>query len=523
MLNWHSGNGAFAEITDFTAGSGADHDVVDISEILGSVLTGYTSGTDPFTAGFMQVVDDGGDTILQVNVDGVGSDWENVLTLDGVDFTTLTFANFSPSYSPTGTGENLSDPPGQNSNIVGSGSADTIAGNDGNDTIYGGAGDDSLDAGTGNDYVDGQGGNDSIVGGDGNDNLHGGDGADTVDGQGDNDSLYGENGNDCLLGDSGAGPDYIDGGAGDDTLIGHDGNDTFYDYQGNNSPEGDAGNDVFNLVGYGSGTDVFTGGTGQDTYYVNWTPGSATDEIKDFATGAGGDGWNIDALFSHFSGYNSAYGTNPFIEQDSPGTHGPYLQLAADGAGNTLLQISPNGDSTWFDIVKIDGVIDPNTLTNVGGYSPTGVGINLPGSSDGDVINGTSDADTISGNDGYDTVLGHNGDDTISGGNQNDQLFGQGGNDTISGDAGDDTISDSSSAMALPSVRAILGNSFGPKIKRASTKISMSSGMPIPNIYSTPTTAMLRGVSPKANVRVQSGSGKVKANGPVKKGQETPR
>ena len=193
--------------------------------------------------------------------------------------------------------------------------------------------------------------------------------------------------------------------------------------------------------------DNFSGGPGQDTYILNWTPGSATDEIHDFDTSAGGDGWNIDALFGHFSGYDTADGTNPFIAQDSPGTHGPYLRLLASGT-DTLLEISPNGDSTWFDIVKIDGVA-PAALTNFGGYSPTGVGAILTGSSDGDIINGTSDADTISGNDGYDTVFGHNGDDSISGGNQNDQLFGQGGNDTISGDAGDDTISDFESANNL--------------------------------------------------------------------------
>src|SRR5207302_955431 len=53
VLNWHPGNGSYTEITDFTAGSSGDH--IDINEVLNNVLTGYHSGDNPFTTGYMQL------------------------------------------------------------------------------------------------------------------------------------------------------------------------------------------------------------------------------------------------------------------------------------------------------------------------------------------------------------------------------------------------------------------------------------------------------------------------------------
>ena len=76
----------------------------------------------------------------------------------------------------------------------------------------------------------------------------------------------------------------------------------------------------------------------------------------------GGDGWSIDGLFGQMHGY--AGGDNPLLAQDPPGTHGPYLRLFDDGLGNTILQLSQDGDSTWNDVVKIDGAFVQHIMSS---------------------------------------------------------------------------------------------------------------------------------------------------------------
>ena len=101
-------------------------------------------------------------------------------------------------------------------------------------------------------------GNDGLFGSAGRDTLYGGDGDDVISGGPGNDVLYGGAGNDEIDGDEG--DDILHGGPGDDWL-----NDQF---QGTNKVYGDAGNDQ--LDSGGGANHYLNGGTGSDTYYINF-------------------------------------------------------------------------------------------------------------------------------------------------------------------------------------------------------------------------------------------------------------
>ncbi|QOV87807.1 calcium-binding protein [Humisphaera borealis] len=203
---------------------------------------------------------------------------------------------------------------------LGSVKAIVMNGNGGNDsltvsdlvlkpvTLNGGAGDDTLRGGGGNDTLNGGNGADTLDGGRGGDVFNGGAGVDTVtyasrtkslyvninniadDGEGfpdasvekdnvktDVENLKGGSAADWFMGSSAAntfqgfgGDDLLMGGAGDDVLIGGDGNDAFGGEGGGGADKyyGEAGDDFF----YGEGSDnvYFSGGDGDDEFYVTF-------------------------------------------------------------------------------------------------------------------------------------------------------------------------------------------------------------------------------------------------------------
>ncbi|MGD9922282.1 MAG: calcium-binding protein, partial [Pseudorhodoplanes sp.] len=142
--------GLQANITDFT--TGADGDTVDLTDVL-SYLTGY-AGNNPFGTGFLQLVQDGADTLLQVDSNGAtgGATFTTILRLENTTAASFTSENFTPAWPTDG-----SSPAGQ-----------TITGTTGNDQgetqINGTIGADIIDALAGSDVVYGDAGGDTIYG-----------------------------------------------------------------------------------------------------------------------------------------------------------------------------------------------------------------------------------------------------------------------------------------------------------------------------------------------------------------------
>jgi len=164
--------------------------------------------------------------------------------------------------------------------------ADFVSGGSGNDVLHGGEGNDRVYGGAGNDQALGEGGADAMKGGAGNDLLNGGDG---------NDNL--EYCDSCAFGsdDTGAGADVYVGGPGADTLWldEHPGGQTItLDGVANDGSPGEndnVGTDIESLLGSG-GTDTITGSAGPDII----SGGLGNDEIhggggNDDLTGSDGD------------------------------------------------------------------------------------------------------------------------------------------------------------------------------------------------------------------------------------------
>ncbi|MFM9938440.1 MAG: VCBS domain-containing protein [Hyphomicrobiaceae bacterium] len=254
-------------MTDFAAGAAGDK--LDISAILSGSLIGWDGDANPFGAGFLRVVQDGADTLLQVDRDGIGTGmaYVTLARLQNVDATTLTTENFTPGYPiiqaenhapfnvtafvPAGFIPETAEP----GEIVGTLSAtDVDAGDSLTFTLTGGdvelfeivgngirlkpgvtldfetatshmievVATDSRGATSGitqitlqvsdvfeSNVIDGTPGPDVLTGTPGDDTIFGYEGADTLSGGAGNDILDGGSGNNLLI-----------GGEGDDTLIG---------------------------------------------------------------------------------------------------------------------------------------------------------------------------------------------------------------------------------------------------------------------------------------------------------------
>ena len=163
-------------VSDFAAG--ANGDIIDINQLL--FLYGTYSSGNPFdpTLGFLRLVQQGADTSLQWDLNGVANggtnDWQTVITLQNTDASTLTADNFSPATSPEVGVFNLNIEGGAGDDpLTGTASADRLYGHDGNDTLLGLAGDDQLNGGAGNDRLDGGEGNDSAAYSSAHESVHG--------------------------------------------------------------------------------------------------------------------------------------------------------------------------------------------------------------------------------------------------------------------------------------------------------------------------------------------------------------
>ncbi|MCR5879491.1 calcium-binding protein [Phenylobacterium sp. J367] len=261
-------------VTDFA--TGASGDFLDLAALLTSRLTGWNGTDNVFEKGFLQLVQNGTATVLQINVDGQGDDFVDLLTLQNTSALMLTVDNLGYAVKPRIIGGAGADTfkldltaiqPNETVEVDGGGGGDVLEivtqvgtattitpsadglsleldlnGDGQPDIVVKGtaelvlngervvvSGDLSatglapntiyLNGTTGDDLLDASGMTslESV-------RANGDAGADTIRGGGDDDTLNGEDGDDSLQGNGG--PDILDGGAGNDTLEGGLGNDT---------------------------------------------------------------------------------------------------------------------------------------------------------------------------------------------------------------------------------------------------------------------------------------------------------
>lgn len=420
--------------------------------------------------------------------------------------------------------------------VFGSDQTDTITGDDNANELYGLDGNDTINGLGGNDYLSGGEGIDTINGGDGNDTILGDPGADTIDGgdgldyvnyvlsasginidmgvgtysggdaQGDNlvniEGIYGSELNDTITGDADnniiagfAGADNLDGGDGFDTLAYHFSpgavtvsllngtasggdaqGDTFTNFERLDGSDfadtltGDANDNVLN--GFG-GTDILSGGAGDDTFLALQTDGSHLDQFD------GGTGYDIvrftgNSTVTPYS-INLASINATDIESIRMGhDFRESLTLTAQDvidvtdADNIFEVLGHDTDAvtsgsiwTYIEDVMVDdeiyhqytsGAATVNIYLEIGSqtgfakpadsFTETTPNVFEANDNSNSSMSHTHDTEdtTATGKDGNDLIGTGLGNDTIDGGAGNDSLAGHGGDDQIDGGAGTDII-----------------------------------------------------------------------------------
>jgi len=424
-------------VTDFD--TGANGDVLVWDEI--PHQTGIPYGSNPFATGRARLLQNGADTLLQIDRDGAGTgyDFETLIRFENTQASAFNEGNigFDPSGEPP-VGETINGTADADY-LVGTTGGDTIYGRGGNDDIYGLLGDDIVYGGAGNDSITSSAGNDRSYGEDGDDYLN----AYRDEGMGtsqDRILLDGGNGNDLLFFNMRdtqfAGTLTAIGGAGDDRI-------TASGETGNLIVRAGFGNDEVYVETYGMQWDIRLG-AGQDVVHIfggysfydyNQTLGEASSiTIGDFQTGENGDEIVLsDTLIETLTGWYDD-GGNPFA--------GGYLQMIQYG-NDVLLQCRHTSGYYVTMVTFHDTVLTDFVYSNLGyNYDGSpGPGITWYGSQYDDYHNGTDGGDTLHGLGGNDLLYGLAGDDTIYGGDGNDWLEGYGGSNDLFGGSGNDNLS----------------------------------------------------------------------------------
>lgn len=436
-------------VTDFETGNGGDR--IELRGMLTALLPGWEQN-NPFGDGHLRLIQHGSDATLQLDADGGGDSWSDLIVFQDTSAKHFTAFNLD-GFPPDG-----SDPVGMV--ITGTDAWEDFDGTTGGDTINGMGGDDS---------IFGYAGNDSLLGGAGDDELNGGFGADTLVG-GDGDDQITASGEDVALGGTGddnirafydqteTGMATLNGGDGADQIeidlesfvrqgavvAGGDGDDTIYvSGAGKVVANGGAGDDHFELSDVGTKVSL-TLGAGVDTVELyTQVDASTLVTITDFKTGATGDRLDLQQVLNDdLTGWDQT--TNPFAAG--------FLRLQVEGY-DTALQYSANGDGVWQDLFLLKHVA-PGELTqeNLSGYPGDGAapnGMLIHGTSSPDDIFGGIGPDTIDGGAGNDELFGAAGDDSVIGGAGDDYLEGDYGADLVSGGAGEDSLQGSGGAATL--------------------------------------------------------------------------
>jgi large repetitive protein len=253
----------------------------------------------------------------------------------------------------------------------------------------------------------------------------------TVDGAGGNDILNGSSGDDILLGGEGndrltgnAGNDSLDGGLGNDSMIGGQGDDTYFV---------DSASDKLNEAAGAGNDSVFA--------WISWKLAANFENltITRNAINATGNavgnqltGNNVNNILDGGAGADimaGGYGNDTYV------------------VDNTLDSVSENADSGTELVKSSVTFNLGNNIENLlltGSAAINGYGNNLDnlmtGNNGVNTLKGEAGKDTLSGLAGNDILYGGIGDDSLTGGTGNDWLFGGVGADTLTGGTGADTF-----------------------------------------------------------------------------------
>ncbi|RZT10670.1 Hemolysin-type calcium-binding repeat-containing protein [Duganella sp. CF402] len=406
-------------ITDFAAGGGGDQ--LDLISLLQLYVPDGKLLLDPMAAGYLKLVQQGPNVLVQFDTDGNGSGTppRTILILDNVKVGTLTANNFAGRIvaAPWGDG-------------------------------YGTYGSDLLEGGTGANRLEAGGGDDTLVSGGGADTLLGGSGNDVY--------VLDANANTTIVEAANGGLDTVRTSLASYTLganleaLQYSGDSDFYG-MGNASSNiitSGEGNDT--LDGNGGG-DLLTGLGGDDIYVLR----SATDRVIEVADG-GNDLVQVSyANAAYTLAANVEYATltraaaagsltgndlnNYLIGNDAANTlNGGAGSDTLDGGAAADKLSGGKGD----DLYLVDNAGDTITeLANEGHdtVETTATKYTLAANVEDLRYTGTS-AFAGSGNDLANRVRGGSGNDTLLGGAGNDTLAGGGGIDAIDGGDGDDTV-----------------------------------------------------------------------------------
>jgi Ca2+-binding RTX toxin-like protein len=391
-------------VTDFETGDLGDR--LELLTYLVQRLDGWDPETNPFATQHLRLVQDGADTLLELDSDGAGASdtFAALLRLQNVAASGLNVYNLG-GYAGDGTTPDLTritGTPGLDQ-LWGTGGMDIIQGLGSQDEIFGGAGDDWIEGGGGDDLLYGQYGDDRLFGEAGTDNL--------VDQEGGDDQFFGGGERDYLVilrkDSMPLSNVLLDGGEGDDHL----------DFNALHRTDGATilggnGNDEIRIVG--EGEVVADAGAGADHVLINYSNG-----LFDLTLGDGADLVEIKADFGFGNGLVVVVGDfspgsdridlSNYLAQRLWGWDGAvnpfaagYLRLGQRGS-DVLLTIDRDGASgaESFSTLIVFENLDARALTAADlGHAPGAI-----------ALLGTGGADVIEGRPGNDRMEGGAGDD----------------------------------------------------------------------------------------------------------------
>jgi Ca2+-binding RTX toxin-like protein len=406
-------------VTDFATGAGGDK--LDLMDILLHFAGDNKLLLDPIAAGYVKLVQQGPNVLVQFDTDGSasGATARTILVLDNVKVGDITSNNFVGRHVSLAWGDGY--------------------GTYGNDLLEGGDSDNRFEAGGGDDTLISGGGADTLIGGAGNDVYVLGNnnsaniveaasgGVDTVQTSRTSYTLAANlealqyTGDSDFYGVGNASGNMLSGGAGNDTLDGNGGGDIL---------TGLAGDDVYMIR---SATDrvIEAADGGYDLVQVSYANAAytlaANVEYGTLTTAAAAGSLTGNDLNNYLSGNTAANTLNGGAGNDTldggagadklAGGKGDDLFIV-DNAGDVVTELANEGaDAVETSLAKYTLTANVETLRYTGSGNFAGTGNEL--------------ANSISSGAGNDTLIGGAGNDTLAGG---------GGTDAIDGGDGDDTL-----------------------------------------------------------------------------------